>query len=179
MKLHKKLTNFYRPSDDTFFLEDNLKHENGYSALDIGTGSGYLAQVLLNNFEFVVATDINFYNLKSHYSKSLHYICCENADALSYKFDLVVCNPPYLPSFTLEDITIDGGKDGIEVTFNIINSAKNHITKSSNILFLASSLSNYNKLLYDLNIIGLKTTIVATKKLFFEELILIRAKLNV
>jgi release factor glutamine methyltransferase len=91
----------------------------------------------------------------------------------------VVCNPPYLPSFTLEDITIDGGKDGIEITFNIINSAKNHITKSSSILFLASSLSNYNKLLYDLNIIGLKTTIVATKKLFFEELILIRAKLNV
>ncbi len=176
--MHKKFKNFYEPSTDTFFLADNLKQEHGYSALDIGTGSGYLAQALLRNFKFVVSTDINLYNFKSHNSKLSYCICCENADALLYKFDLVVCNPPYLPSDGINDITIDGGKDGIEVTFKIINSAKNNMKKSASIMFLTSSLSNYDKLLHDINFIGLKTVIVATKKLFFEELMLVRAQIN-
>ncbi|MCY3854217.1 MAG: methyltransferase [Thaumarchaeota archaeon] len=174
--MQKKL-DFYNPSEDTFFFADNLKHEKGYSALDIGTGSGYLAQVLLNNFKFVVATDINFDSLKL--SENLSYkICCKNADALLHRFDLIVFNPPYLPSSRIQDVTIDGGKDGIEITLKIIESAKFRLKSSGSIIFLTSSLSNYNSLLHMINSIGFGTEIINRKKLFFEELIMVKAKIK-
>ena len=54
----------YSPAEDTFFLADNLKYENGQMALDIGTGSGYIAKILSEQFSMVVATDIDFNSLK-------------------------------------------------------------------------------------------------------------------
>lgn len=56
-KSHKN--EMYRPAEDTFFLADNIASETGKSALDVGSGSGYLTQLLSKNFNFVVGTDIN------------------------------------------------------------------------------------------------------------------------
>jgi len=44
----------YPPSEDTFFLADYIKNEKGECALDIGTGSGYLAALLEKSFSLVV-----------------------------------------------------------------------------------------------------------------------------
>jgi len=65
--LHKKLLEVepYPPSEDTFFLADYIKNVNGKSALDVGTGSGYLANILATSFSFVVATDLSFNVLKN------------------------------------------------------------------------------------------------------------------
>jgi len=43
-------TKQYPPSEDTFFLADNIEDEKGISALDIGTGSGFLADLLSKIF---------------------------------------------------------------------------------------------------------------------------------
>ncbi len=59
----------YNPAEDTFFLADYLKNETGKTALDIGTGTGYLAKILLEKFSNVVATDIDFTSLKLIYLK--------------------------------------------------------------------------------------------------------------
>ena len=48
----------YPPSEDTFFLADYIKNEKGESALDVGTGSGYLAALLEKSFSLVVGTDL-------------------------------------------------------------------------------------------------------------------------
>ncbi len=71
----------YSPAEDTFFLADYLQKEKGRSALDIGTGSGFLANVLSSNFSYVVATDIDLESLKSQKSKFPFSICCNAADA--------------------------------------------------------------------------------------------------
>ncbi len=114
----------YIPREDTFFLSDYLKKETGEKALDIGTGTGFLSNVLNSKFSYVVSTDINFESLKSQNPKIKNCICCESAEALQCKFDLIVCNPPYLPSKIISDITIDGGKEGVEVPFKIIESVQ-------------------------------------------------------
>ena len=64
--MQKKLSNIepYPPSEDTFFLADYVKNTKGQSALDVGTGSGYLSALLEKSFSFVVATDISFSVLK-------------------------------------------------------------------------------------------------------------------
>ena len=168
----------YGPAEDTFFIADYLKNEKGSSALDIGTGSGYLAKALLPNFSLVVATDVNFSSIKSQKYKFTNRICCTSADALRHKFDLVVCNMPYLPSEKVSDKTVDGGKEGIEIPLRIIESAKRCIKKNGKMLFLTSSLANYEKLLKKTTRLEFDIKIVSRKKLFFEELILVEANLK-
>ena len=105
----------YPPSEDTFFIEDYIQNETGNTALDVGSGSGYLTKSLLKNFSFVVGTDINYEVLKKQTYKTSNIICCNSSDALNIKFDLVVCNLPYLATDEIIDIATDGGKDGFEI----------------------------------------------------------------
>jgi len=145
-------------------------------ALDIGTGSGYLAKTLLEKFPFVIATDIDFKSLKLQNPKIPNCICCNSVDPIRCEFDLVVCNMPYLPSEKISDQTVDGGKEGLEIPIKIIASAKKCIKKGGKFLFLTSSLANYQKLIDNTKQLGFKVRTVARKKLFFEELILIEAR---
>jgi release factor glutamine methyltransferase len=105
-------------------------------------------------------------------------ICCRSADPLAIKFDLVICNLPYLPSEEIIDPSVDGLDQGVLVPLQIIKSAKNIIKKGGKMLFITSSLANYKKLLEEAESLGFYAKIIATKKMFFEELILVQAVLN-
>ena len=168
----------YAPAEDTFFLEDNLVNEKGKYALDIGTGSGYLTKILSQNFLQVIATDIDFGSLTNQNKKIKNRICCDAADALNCKFDLIVCNMPYLQSNEISDRKVDGGKEGVEVPLKIIKSAVKCLNNSGKMLFVTSSLANYEKLIEESKKLGLYSKILAKKKLFFEELIIVESKLN-
>jgi len=176
--LQKKFSNNepYAPAEDTYFLEDNLVNEKGKYALDIGTGSGYLTRTLSKNFSQVIATDIDFDSLINQYKKIKNCICCDAADALNCKFDLIVCNMPYLQSDEISDRKVDGGKEGVEIPLKIIKSAVKCLDENGKILFITSSLSNYQKLLEKSRDLELYVNIVARKKLFFEELLLVEAR---
>jgi len=168
----------YPPSEDTYFLEDNLVNEKGKLALDIGTGSGYLTRTLSRNFLDVIGTDIDFSSLINQNKKAKNRICCDGAEALNCKFDLIICNMPYLQSDSIQDRKVDGGKEGVEVPLKIIHSAIRCLDKSGKMLFVTSSLSNYEKLMAEASKLGLYCKIVARKKLFFEELILVQGKFS-
>ena len=166
----------YAPAEDTFFLEDNLVNEKGKYALDIGTGSGYLTRILSKNFLHVIATDIDFNSLINQNKKIKNCICCDAAEALNCKFDLIVCNMPYLQSDEILDRRVDGGKEGVEIPLKIIKSAVRCLNDSGKMLFVTSSLANYEKLMDESKKLGLDLKIVARKKLFFEELLLVEAR---
>lgn len=82
---------------------------------------------------------------------------------------------PYLPSEEILDRTTDGGKEGIEVPFEIIRTVLDRLDKNGRFLFLTSSLANFQKLLNQTKKLSFEIKIIAKKKLFFEELILIKA----
>ena len=173
--MQNKLSNdTYQPAEDTYFLEDNIKDEKGESALDIGSGSGYLTKVLSKSFSFVVGTDVNFDALKNQSHKK-NLVCCNGSDALQNKFDLIICNMPYLASEEILDVATDGGKEGVVIPMKIIKSAKSCIKHGGKFLFVSSSLSNYGKLAELTKKEGFDVKIKAKKKLFFEELIIIQA----
>ena len=166
----------YPPSEDTFFIANNIENENGYSALDIGSGSGYLTKLLCKNFSLVIGTDINC-DVLHHQStyKTDNLICCNGSDALKIKFDFIVCNLPYLATDEILDIATDGGAEGFEIPKKIFDSSLKNLKETGKFIFVTSSLSNYQKLMDYVEQLGLKTKIIARKKLFFEELILVEA----
>ncbi|MGH1567487.1 MAG: HemK2/MTQ2 family protein methyltransferase [Nitrosopumilus sp.] len=165
----------YPPSEDTFFIADNIENEKGESALDLGSGSGYLTKLLVENFSFVVGTDINYDVLKHQTYKTKNLVCCNGSDALKIKFDLIVCNLPYLATDEILDIATDGGAEGFEIPKKIFDSVITSIKENGKFIFVTSSLSNYQKLIDYTEKLGLKTRIIAKKKLFFEELILVES----
>ncbi len=165
----------YPPSEDTFFIVDNIENEKGNFALDIGSGSGYLTKLLSKNFSFVVGTDINYNVLRQQTYKTENIVCCNGSDALKIKFDFIVCNLPYLATDEILDVATDGGAEGFEIPKKIFDSLINNLEKNGKFVFITSSLSNYQKLIDYAKKLGLKTRIMAKKKLFFEELILIEA----
>lgn len=168
----------YTPSEDTFFIVDNIKNEKGNFALDVGSGSGYLTKLLSENFLFVVGTDINCEVLKHQTYKTNNLICCNGSDALKIKFDFIVCNLPYLATDGILDIATDGGDEGFEIPKKIFDSIIDNMAKNAKFIFVTSSLSNYQKLIDYAQKLGLKTRIIAKKKLFFEELILVESTNN-
>ena len=165
----------YPPSEDTFFLADYIKNEKGESALDVGTGSGYLAALLEKSFSLVVGTDLSFNVLKKHEYFTANNVCCNGADALNQQFDLVICNMPYLNTDEVADVRTDGGKDGLEIPIKIIESAKSRIKPGGKFIYVTSSLSDFKKLISYTELEGFNVNILAKKKLFFEELILVKA----
>jgi len=167
----------YPPSEDTFFIANNIENEQGQYALDIGSGSGYLTKLLSKNFSFVVGTDINCNVLQHQTSyKTKNLICCNGSDALNIKFDFIVCNLPYLATDEILDIATDGGAEGFEIPKKIFDSAQKNLKNDGKFVFVTSSLSNYEKLIDYVQKLGLKPQIIAKKKLFFEELILVEAR---
>lgn len=166
----------YAPSDDTFFFADWIANESGDSALEIGTGSGYLARILQEKFALVVGTDIDHFALKSQEYRIQNPVCCKGADAMTKEFDLVICNLPYLPSDKVQDIAIDGGPEGLAVPLDIIGSAVPCVKQGGKMLFLTSSLANYPELMEKTRSFGFSVAILAKKHLFFEDLIIVQAK---
>jgi len=73
------------------------------------------------------------------------------------------------------DIRTDGGRDGLEIPMKIIDSAKSRIKPGGKFLYVTSSLSNFKKLISYTELDGFNVSILAKKKLFFEELILVKA----
>jgi release factor glutamine methyltransferase len=160
----------YAPAEDSFFLIECAKNYHGRSALEIGIGSGVVAQTLLANFLNVVGTDINLESLAICKGKGIMLICCDAASALCGKFDLVVTNPPYLPGDPKLDATILGGPAGMETTMRFIESAIPLLSEKGRILVLVSSLADSTRLNKFVQEKKLKKRIVAEKALFYERL---------
>ena len=177
--MHKD--DYYKPSDDTFLLAERLQNASGRSAMEIGTGSGYICELLKTRFNTVVATDIDLNAIKQAKEKvdGVTFVCCDSSYAISnIRFDLIVMNPPYLPSDEIKDATVDGGRDGIEVTTKMVSDSIRLLHSSGRILIVASSLANYKMLIERLREMGLNTSIISKKKLVFEEIMILQASFS-
>ena len=167
----------YNPSDDTFFIADSISNYSGNYALEIGIGSGYLTEILCKNFKYVFGTDIDFASVKhSKYFlrnfKNKFLICCDICEPIKYTFDVIISNPPYLPSVNenIKDDAIYGGQTGVETTLRILSLFKSNLKDNGKIIYLKSSLSDDSKINRFVEENLLKKRTLVKRKNFFEVL---------
>jgi len=167
-------SSIYTPSDDSFLMLDAISRIplTGKRVLDIGTGSGILALYSATRGGEVTASDIDHEAL-SHTRKAAAalgvQIKLQVSDLFSNipeRFDLMLFNPPYLPSAEISDRTVDGGANGTTLIDRFLIELPAHLNKKAEALLLLSSLNNPSSVRSRHR--NLEFTTVARKALFFE-----------
>lgn len=147
-----------RPDSETIIetvIKFSLK-EKFENVLDLGTGSGCLITSIIAEFplSFGVGVDISFNAIKvaSRNSKNLNldnriqFIVSDWFNSIKGKFDLIVCNPPYIESSKISLLpnevklydphgAIDGGIDGLNSYRTIASEISQFINPNGKIIF--------------------------------------------
>ncbi len=183
--------NVYKPAEDTFLLAENLAVEEDDVVLDMGTGCGILGILAAKKAGKVVAVDINPYavqcariNAKLNHAKEKIDVRRGNLfePLKEYeKFDVVIFNPPYLPSKadskkTWMEKAWSGGPTGRSLIDKFISEARNHLKRGGRIFLVQSSLANIGETVRKLEEVGFRVNIVAERKVAFERIVVVEAE---
>lgn len=169
-------TSVYYPSDDSYLMLDALARFplQGKKVLDIGTGSGVLALFCASHGAQVTATDIDVSSLRQAQDAAevlglkLETTLSNMFSEVHEQFNLVLFNPPYLPSSTIHDRTVDGGSGGTMLSERFLEELPSHLKRDGTALLLASSLNE--TACWPERYREFQFSVVARRSLFFEEL---------
>ena len=185
---------------------DGVKLSEIKNILDMGTGTGIIAIffqfIKIQYHEFkprIFASDIlgdsiicakkneirnNIKGQITFLQSDLFKSFPENLKSI---FNIIVFNPPYLPSSEIINESIkerrinhswDGGEKGYETLIRFLKDAKKFLNIESNhsIYYISSSRTNLNELDKEIKKFGYNNEILEKKHIFFEDLILNRLK---
>ncbi len=161
----------YKPSDDSFLIQEQVKKYAKGKVLDMCTGTGILAETALKKTKYVTAVDINKESVIHCKKLGIKCIKSDLFKNVNGKFDLITFNPPYLPDdkVKLEDnLNYIGGKKGNEIIERFLSKAREHLKENGKILMVFSSLTpDVNTIIKKYNF---KYKKLSEKKFFFEKL---------
>lgn len=162
----------YEPAEDSSLLQEQVRKYAKGKVLDIGTGTGILAQTAIEKTKDVLAVDINKEAVNHCKKLGINCIKSDLFENVKGKFDLMIFNPPYLPDDKIkleDDKNYIGGEKGNEILERFLSEAKNHLNKKGKILIVFSSLTpNINKIIKKNKF---KFKKLSERKFFFEKLI--------
>lgn len=173
----------YPPSDDSFLLADNIQTKENERVLDMGTGCGIQGIIASKMGPTVTSSDISEESLKCARRNAelnradITFVKSDLFEDIEGEFDLIMFNPPYLPTEPLDyddELTRswDGGDTGRETTDRFIKGLKDHLSKNGRALLVQSSINMPEKTPTRFTRCGLSSKIVDEKPLFFERLYL-------
>ncbi len=165
-------SNVFGPSIDTLIISellaqqifeaDNIEH---HSALEVGCGNGLITAALAHHckgLREIFSIDINFgavsrtrrnvfssLDFIANPSQPTTYFICGpfQPDLIARKFDLVVCNPPYIPIPTQQRRAHTEGSDfyqavgGTDLMRHVLQSTPQILTNEGQLLIMTSNLS--------------------------------------
>ena len=131
----------YQPAEDTYLLLRAALAEARPEdlALEIGCGSGFISQELAGKVGRLIATDINPHAVLAAKARGVEVIRADIFQGIKGKFDMILFNPPYLPTKPEErigqwiDYALDGGESSrrplanfSEIWWSICSSQEEH-----------------------------------------------------
>lgn len=182
----------YEPAEDSFLLAEAALKEvrPGMRVLEVGAGSGFVSAVLQTNQPAVrvLATEINPHAARCAKENGVEVIRTDMFGGISFgssegRFDLVLFNPPYLPTSDEEKVpgwlnyAFDGGASGRETLDRFLEKVKDYLCPGGKILVLISSITGVEEVKEEIEDMGFKVDIVGRKKISFEELVVVRGQL--
>ncbi len=173
----------YDPAEDTFLLLDALDVDPSDSVFEIGTGTGIISLACALTAKKIVCSDINpnavelvkknilINNDKLEAMINVRLGSLFNVLRKDEQFDLIIFNPPYLPTSEDEyvddhgwfDTSVSGGKTGLDVTILFLEKLSMYLADNGRAFIILSS--NSPKDLYQrmLEKYGLKSKTIETK----------------
>ncbi|MDD3071838.1 MAG: class I SAM-dependent methyltransferase [Methanoculleus horonobensis] len=143
----------YPPAEDSFLLLRAAEREVRATdrVLEVGTGSGYVAAGLLGRAASVAATDINPHAVACARARGVATVRTDLVAGLSGPFDLILFNPPYLPTAPDErmddwlEYALDGGPTGRATIERFVADAGRVLAPFGRVLLLVSSLTDLDE----------------------------------
>jgi len=179
----------YEPAEDSYLIQKQIpKDLAGKKVLDMGTGTGILAITAAKAGAMVTAVDCNKDAIKVAKENAkkekvkIKFIHSDLFSKVRGKFDLILCNPPYLPEDEIDKLIgpsemYSGGKTGRQFIERFVKSAPKYLKKSGKLVMVFSTLTGEKEVLDLLKQNGFETKILARQKIPWEELIVIEARL--
>jgi release factor glutamine methyltransferase len=172
----------YEPAEDTFLLIDSISINENQTVLEIGAGTGIIALSCAQKGATVICSDINPYavtiiqrNINENRDKLKGSIEVRRGYLFQVlkkdeSFDIIIFNPPYLPTRLDEkvddggwfDIAVDGGKTGLETTRRFLASVSQYLKPRGEGYYIFSTLSDKELLTAYIKEANLKDAVVST-----------------
>ncbi len=190
MNIHYKNTiiktnqHVYEPAEDSFLLaEAALDQIKGPERiLEVGCGSGIISAVIKSNTNArITGIDINPYAAACTRDNGVEAIRGDLLNCIRGKFDIIIFNPPYLPTNESErtkdwiNIALDGGYDGRQIINRFLEDAVNHLEDNGRVLILLSSFTGIEEVKSKMKELGYDIKDKNTERISFEVLLVIVA----
>jgi len=188
--LHLYLFNdVYEPAEDSYLLAESVDMEKptDKKVLEMGCGCGMAGLYAARFAKRVDLVDINpsavscaQMNIVSNKIKNASAFESDLFQNVKSKYDLVLFNPPYLPTDKETKIkgnvnyAFDGGRDGVLTVARFMEQADKHLKKDGKVYIILSSLGAMDKI----NRVAERNhfNLIRIKKIpfFFEEIYLMK-----
>ncbi|NYT01826.1 MAG: methyltransferase [Methanosarcinales archaeon] len=176
--IHSDREQIYSPAEDTRLLLKAALQEVGPGdrVLEIGCGRALISRELSLKARLVVATDVNPHATRMARSLGLETIRADLFRGIRARYDLVVFNPPYLPTAPEErspgwiNYALDGGESGRETIIRFLEGLPEHLSPGGRALLLVSSHCEIPRVIEAADRAGLGAQVVDRERFFFEEL---------
>jgi release factor glutamine methyltransferase len=173
----------YHPEADTLLLLRCALREVRPEdrVLEVGTGSGFIARELSSLAGSVVATDINPHAVANARQMGVECIRNDLFSGICAHFDLVIFNPPYLPTRPEErlddwlEYALDGGPDGRVQIARFIEGVSRVLAPGGRVLLLVSSLTGIDEVRKLFAAAGLISLVMETEVCEGEALVVMRS----
>ncbi|CAG1006898.1 MAG: HemK-like protein [Candidatus Methanoperedens nitroreducens] len=191
MNIHYKNTiiktdhHVYEPAEDSFLLaEAALDQIKGSERiLEVGCGSGIISAIIKNNTGArITGVDINPYAAACTRGNGVEAIRGDLLNCIKGKFDIIIFNPPYLPTNESErtkdwiNIALDGGYDGRQIINRFLEDAGSYLADNGRILMLLSSFTGIEEVKSKMKELGYDVEEKNTERISFEQLLVIAAR---
>lgn len=176
----------YPPAEDSYLLLQAvlLEFRAGDRILEIGTGSGIVSSRLSCHASAgdrrVLATDINPHAARKAYELGIEVVRADLFSGIRGPFDLVIFNPPYLPTGPNERIddwleyALDGGPEGRSTIVRFIRQVGRVLAPGGRFLIVVSSLTGIREVESALEEAGYDHGIVLEQMIEGERLVVVK-----